>query len=91
MTIQEVFDKIDGFSEEERVEVLPKLVKLFCPVSQKSLVEFQSMWNPDKPFNEFVEAQNKVFKDCIKLETSDVGDIVRETLGLTKLEMTMEV
>jgi uncharacterized protein YfaP (DUF2135 family) len=100
MNIQEIVEKMDSFTEDERVKYLgPVLNKMSMP-SQGTLRQFQNQWreeiaakemDADTEFREFVKAQNVIIKECIKMEDSDLGKIVRETQGLPVWNMQEEI
>jgi hypothetical protein len=71
-------------SEEERAQNLQSLIKKFTDLSRVELLEFQNHWDGNKSFEEFREAQDKVFLKCIDLEQSDLGQTVREATGLNE-------
>ena len=52
-----------------------------------SLQEMQRAWDGSRSFPEFVAEQNRVFRECVLLETSETGKIVREELGMKPLSM----
>jgi hypothetical protein len=91
MNLQDVIDKVDDFTEDERVEYLTKVFDILCPISMKTMSEFQVTWNGSRGFEEFVKEQNKQIKMCIKLECSEVGKIVREKLKLPVITLETEL
>lgn len=82
MKANEVLEKIDAFTEDERAEILPNVIEAFSPPSKATLDEFMSEWLPTKTYEEFVLAQNKSIKKCIQLEMSILGISVRGVVGL---------
>jgi len=94
ISIQYVYANINNFTEKERVDFLPNLLKMFSPVSKKTIEKFQDEWdwNAGKPFEDFLKEQNKVIKQCIELETSTfVGDVVRKQFNLEPLRIEDEI
>lgn len=85
MTVQEVLDQLDGLDGDERATVLGPLIAQLSPVSKRTLHSFQAGWDSTRSWAEFKEAQNQVFRDCVKMEMSPVGQEVRELLGLPPL------
>ncbi len=85
MTIKEFYDSIETMVGDSRVGPLEAVAKLFSPISIKTLQNFQDAWDMEKPFEEFVKAQNKKIQTCIFLEISVAGEIVREASNLPKL------
>jgi hypothetical protein len=85
MKIKELVEKLDGLEDEEREKWIYKLMDKFTPESLGTIINFQNEWmsvDMDRPWEEFVEAQNKVILDCVKLEESQIGTDVRTLRGL---------
>lgn len=82
MKIKELLEKLDTLEDRE---CLRDLTKMLSGVSVATLNEFQNTWDGRKPFEEFVVAQNKVIRDCVKLEMSSIGRMVRAQLGMSPL------
>jgi hypothetical protein len=91
MKIKELLEKLDELTDEEREKWLSKLIDKFTPESLGTIANFQREWiNSDKskgimrPFEEFRTAQNKVIRDCVKMEKSTLGAHVRVNRGLPR-------
>lgn len=82
MKIKELLEKLDTLEDRE---CLRGLAKMLSDVSVATLNEFQNNWDGRRPFEEFVAAQNKVIRDCVKLEMSSIGGMVRAQLGMAPL------
>lgn len=92
MTIHEVLDRIDSIGEGDGREPMAKaLASKLCPVSLQTLVAFQEGWDTKRPWGEFVVAQNKVLRECVMLETTDIGTVVREQFRLEPITMDTQV
>jgi len=91
MTLRDVLEKIDDFTEEERERYLLKVLDLFSPVGKATMLHFQEDWDPDKGFAAFVKEQNKTFKMCIELECCPAGNYVREVMKLAPLTLETEL
>ena len=91
MKIEEILKKMDGFSDKERGTILRSLLNKLCPVSKNQLISFQSGWDGSRAFEEFKEAQNKVIKECVGMEVSEIGSLVREKLGLPPISLETEI
>lgn len=85
MTVQELVNKLDSLTENERETELRQLVKMLTPVSHNTLLLFQQLWDERRPYEEFLEAQNVEIKKCIELEMSTLGTDVRESFKLKPL------
>ncbi len=85
MTVRELIETLDILTEENRVICVKNLYKLLSGVSKQTLTQFQIGYDSNKPFEEFVAEQNKVIQQCISLELSPIGAIVRKKLNLVPL------
>ena len=74
MTVEEILDILDHLGEDEREEVLSPLLKRFSRVSLVALKEMQDRCKLNKtPYNEFVEMQNHLIRQCIEVEIGALG------------------
>lgn len=88
MTVKEVRENLSTYSDEDREGPLTALTKILSGVSMATLREFQNSWDGSKGFSEFRKAQDGKIAECIDLELSSTGKIVREELGLEPLLLT---
>ena len=87
MTISDIITALENGTlrtDAER-ETLQPVIKLFCPVSLQTIRNFQDSWNWDRPFTEFMAAQDKELLTCLKLEISEIGTTVRSSFRLSPL------
>lgn len=98
MKVRECLEKMDNFTEEEREKWLTKLINMFAPESIGTLKNFQIEWiNSDKangvqrPYEEFTKAQYEVIRECVNMETSRIGKMVRSMRGLPLFDMEVEL
>lgn len=82
---------MDNFTDEERKTIIGALWKQMSPVSHQTLLKFQNTWDSSRSFLEFRVEQNKKIKECVKLETSFIGDAVRKATGLFPIRLDMEI
>lgn len=85
MTVKELLNQLDDFTDEERNTYLRGMLRMLCGVSQVTLTDFQQQWDNSRPYAEFVKAQNKEIRACIKLELSVIGMSVRKAYKLPVL------
>ena len=90
MTIKELLENLGGMGSE-REKPLLRLMKELSPVSISSLMKYQADWNSEKTWEEFKEAQNKLVKECVELECSEFGRMVRSVLNLPPFNLNLEV
>ena len=91
MKIKEILKKMDGFSDEERRTILGGLMNRLCHISKNQLMNFQSNWDGSRAFEEFKREQNKVIKECVGIEVSEIGSLIREKLGLPSISLETEI
>ena len=99
MTIEKLLKDLDGFSDSEREKWILSLMKKFCTLSSNQVENFQSEWmrkhppyeGDPPPFEEFKAGQNKVIKECIEIEISEIGKGVRKVAGLEPLSLSTEL
>ena len=91
MTVKEVVEKMDGFSDTERVKYLKPLYENLTIISQNQITSFQAVWDHTKSFDEFKKAQSAELRKCIEMELSDAGGIMRKELGLQPLNEDDEI
>jgi len=88
MILSEALDQLDAIgASDERAPVARRIMPLLSGVSKQTLVKMQTTWDHNRPFAEFVAEQNRLIRECVMLETSETGDIVRVTLGMAPLTM----
>ncbi len=98
MIIRELLEKLEEMEEAEREKWLSKLIDRFTPESLGTLSNFQNDWiSSDKekgiqrPFDDFVKAQNAIIKSCVAMEASKLGAHVRVNRGLKRWDMEEEL
>lgn len=91
MNITEIVEKMDGFTDEQRLKYLTFVAGKFCKVSNASLQKFQFCWDGNRPWEEFAMEQNKVIRECIACENTSVGEDIRKIQGLEKWDMNWEI
>lgn len=91
MTVKEVCEKLDLFTDDERIKYVGALWKLLSQVSREALMEFERNWDGTKGFTEFIKAQAQEIRRCIVLEICQLGQTVRMLEGLPVLMWETEV
>jgi len=99
MTVKEIAEKMDDFTDEERGTHLRLLCESLTPVSKAQLLAFQNDWKPEfktthnivADFKKFKTAQNKEIRRCLEIELSESGSRVRQSLGLQPLHEEDEI
>ena len=92
MIIRDVVELLDDLNEEQRDELLKPVLENLTQTSHYAILEFQLNWNEENgSFKDFIKGQNAVIKECIKIEMTEFGKIVRKMEGLRPLENVTEV
>jgi len=89
MKILEILDKIDNFNDNEREQYLGGMWEKVSHLSKQTLINFQNEWDGSRSFDEFKKAQNKIIRECIKLEIL-IND-AKEKQGLEIFTMETEI
>lgn len=87
----ELLDIIDDLQEEQRDLVLNAILKNLTKTSHITILESQFDWNSSLPYNEFIKKQNEIIKECIKIEMTPFGNILRREEGLRPLTLGTKV
>lgn len=92
MTVRECANQWESMTDEERTNVGIKLINMMSSVSHSTINDFQyHNWDPAKDFQEFLKAQAKVIRECVTLECSSIGKVIRESLDMKPLSEDMIV
>lgn len=89
MKIRQYMDELSGWDSDDRERYLRPLLAILSPVSVATLQEHQRKHYVDHLA--FVDSQNKSFLQCLTLEMSENGAIVRQKLGLELLTLDTEI
>jgi hypothetical protein len=89
MKIAEILEKMDDFTDDERKKYLGGMWQNVSHLSKNTLLNFQNEWNGSLDFEEFKKKQNKIIKDCIKMEIM-INDIKQEQ-GLVIFTLDTEI
>jgi hypothetical protein len=90
-TVKQILAEMDDFSDEDRKRYLGLLLNKCTEVTEATLNSFQRHWDGRRPFEEFKAAQNKEIRECVKLELSEVGRILRDGIGMEPLTEDTEI
>jgi hypothetical protein len=73
--------------------ILKPLVACFSPVSKQTILKAQPKQFEDSKgnFKAFADAQANEIKQCVELEISELGVLVRQNLGLPILTLETEI
>lgn len=91
MIVLDLLDVLDLLSEEQRELVLSALLNELTIYSHYVILESQLDWDGEGSYKDFVSYQNEVIKDCVKIEMSFWGSVLRRYLGLEPLTLRTEL
>ena len=95
MRIKKIVDKLDDLDGEKREYYLSRLAVVLTTSSKNSLMNFQRNFlereeNPHD-YEKFKKEQNKVIRECIKMETSEIGKDRRHRAGKRTFLLDIEI
>lgn len=85
MTIKELYDQIEAFSEEQRKEHVTVLFKMLTPLSMNQIMNFQNKWDGKRTYEEFKSYQAHLIRQCIEMEIHFIGKMARANFKLPPL------
>ena len=92
MTIEDLREQLDSLETGERAAWCRKLFPKLSPISHSSLNGFERDWCRERGgWEDFKKAQNLVFRMCIDMECSVLGQDVRKAAGLDPLNLQDEL
>jgi len=86
MNLQTFLEKLDSFSDVERQVYIPALLEQLTEVSVRTMMEFQAA-NGSVDRTE----QDEEIRQCVTLESSELGEAIRRTFDLPPLTMETQV
>lgn len=91
MIVLDLLDVLDLLSEDQRELVLSALLNELTIYSHYVILESQLDWDGEGSYKDFVSYQNEVIKDCVKIEMSFWGSVLRRYNGLDPLTLRTEL
>ncbi len=94
MKISEYLDELQGWDDEVRERYLRPLLAVLSGVTRRTLVEHQRQWlasYDEADYKAFKQSLDEKFIECLRLEISPFGVIVREQLGLKPLTLGTDI
>jgi len=91
MIVLDALDVLDDLAEDQRELLLSGLLDNLTQFSHYTILEAQLEWDGSKPYQEFVRFQNDIIKDCIRIEMSQFGVVLRRMHGLEPLSKRTEI
>lgn len=91
MILLDILDVLNDLCDDQRELVLCGLLEQLTQYSHYAILESQLAWNGDQPYKDFVEYQNDVIKECVKVEMSLFGIVLRREASLAPLTLRTEI
>lgn len=96
MTIQQILDQLDTFTDADRQAKLGPLIDMLSGVSKQELLAYQTEHfatrTESNAWDEFRKGFDEKIRQCVGLEVSEViGVPVRKALGLELITLETEV
>lgn len=91
MIVLDLLDVLDYLAEDQRELVLNAVFNELTLYSHFVILEAQLEWNGEGAYKEFVKYQNDVIRECIKIEMSFFGKVIRRYSGLEPLTLRTEL
>ena len=91
MVIVDILDVLDNLADEQREIVVNALLDHLTVFSHYTILEAQLNWDGNVPYTSFVRFQNEVIRECVKIEQSLFGSVLRQQHGLSALTLRTEI
>lgn len=91
MIILDIIDVLDILSDEQRELVIGALLKQLTVFSHYTILEAQLLWDASDTYSNFITYQNEIIRECIKIELSFYGTVLRKHQGLEPLTHRTEI
>ncbi len=94
MLIRDYIDHLSEWGSDDREWYMRPLLGMLSGVSRKTLREHQAehmSMSIEPDYDGFVESQNKLLLQCLRLEISAIGAVVRQQLGLEPMTLDTDV
>lgn len=91
MIILDILDVIDDLSGEQREIVLIALLNELTSYSHEAILEFQLEYDGSRSFKDFIQGQNDLIKECVEIELTFFGKLLRKKEGLSPLSLRTEI
>jgi hypothetical protein len=91
MILLDVIDVIDELKGEQRELVLVALLNELTSYSHEAILEFQLEYDGSRSFEDFIQGQNELIKECVEIELTFFGRVLRKKEGLDPLSLRTEI
>lgn len=91
MIVLDILSVLDDLKGEQRELVTSSLYVYLSTITMEVVLESFFDYSIDMSYNEFIKLQNELLVECIKLEMTKYGEIVRRSQGLPPLTMRTEI
>lgn len=91
MIYLELLDIIDDLKKDQRELVINSIVKNLTSISFRTIQESQFEWDGKSPYKDFEKMQNQIIKECIEIEMTPFGKVLRRQEGLRPLTLRTDI
>lgn len=91
MILLDIMDVLETLNEDQRELVIAALLKQLSVYSHYTILEAQLNWDGRSAYNDFITYQNEILKECVKIEMSLFGKVMRKQYGLEPLNLRSEI
>lgn len=92
MIIKDILDVLDSLDGEQRQMVIVGLMEEFTDASQYAVLECQFKWDNNKGiYDRFIEYQDQIIRECIEIELTQFGEVLRRIEGKAPLTLRTEI
>ena len=82
MILLDILDVMDDLKGDQREFVLSSLLGALTSLSHETILEFQLEYDGSNSFVEFLQYQNELIRECVRIEMTLFGRILRRKEGL---------
>lgn len=90
MTLRQLYDQIEEMPDEEHDHWTKRLLPRLCPVSQEQIMGYAQV-TLGVHWGQYRRGLDRQFKECIIMETTQVGTDVRSCFKLSPLSWDTEL
>lgn len=91
MILLDILDVMDDLKGDQREFVLSSLLGALTSLSHETILEFQLEYDGSNSFVEFLQYQNELIRECVRIEMTLFGRILRRKEGLRPLSLRTEI
>ncbi|MEM3091781.1 MAG: hypothetical protein QXD05_01470 [Candidatus Pacearchaeota archaeon] len=91
MTLREAIEILDELDSDLREYLITEIIDKLTYVSLNTMMEAYIEWDNEKQDEEFKEKETMLLKECIAIEMTTFGSILRELENLPPLKFETKI